>query len=60
VHQEIPNPFFTEAYKLDDGFDGTKEGWYSKEQFIKDFENFFEQFRSVEAFLPQVSLQKSQ
>jgi hypothetical protein len=53
VNREIPDPFFRGAYRLDDSFDGTKEGWNSEEQFIKDFEDFFVPFRSFEMSLPQ-------
>jgi hypothetical protein len=56
VGREIPTQFITAAYKLDDGLDGIKEGWYSENQFLEDFEKFFEQFRSVEACLPPTSI----
>jgi hypothetical protein len=52
VNREIPKPFSDGAYRLDDSFDGMKEGWYSEEQFIKDFEDFFVPFRSFELSLP--------
>ncbi len=57
VNREIPDPFFTRAYQLDDSFDGTKEGWNSEEQFIKDFEDFFVPFRSFEMSLPPSTFQ---
>ncbi len=57
VNREIPDPFFTGAYRLDDSLDGTKEGWNSEEQFIKDFEDFFVPFRSFEKSLPSPTFQ---
>jgi hypothetical protein len=52
VNREIPKPFLNGAYRLDDSFDGMKEGWYSEDQFVKDFEDFFVPFRSFESSLP--------
>jgi hypothetical protein len=60
VNREIPNPFFSEAYRLDDGFDGIKQGWYSEKEFVEDFDAFFGAFRSVEDLLPNLSPQTSQ
>jgi hypothetical protein len=57
---EIPNPFCKAIYKLDYSFDGMMEGWHSENQFIKDFEDFFEQFRAFELFLPQPTLKALQ
>jgi hypothetical protein len=56
VGSELPDQFKEEAYKLDDGLDGIKAGWFSESQFIEDFEKFFEQFRSTEPSLPQMNL----
>lgn len=55
VNREIPEPFFYEAYRLDDSFDGICEGWNSESQFLKDFRDFFSQFRPFERFLPNAA-----
>jgi hypothetical protein len=56
VNREIPSPMLSAAYRLDDGFDGAREGWYSEGQFVQDFEGFFDQFRSAERLLPETAL----
>jgi hypothetical protein len=57
VDREMPRPYYSGAYRLDDSFYGMKDGWYSENQFMKDFEDYFVPFRSYEALLPQISLQ---
>jgi hypothetical protein len=52
VDRTIPEKYWPDAYKLDDGFDGIQAGWYSEKQFMKDFEDFFVSFRSFESLLP--------
>jgi hypothetical protein len=56
VNREIPNSYFTEAYRMDDSFDLMKQGLYSENQFVKDFEDFFVPFRSFELSLPKFNL----
>jgi len=54
---KIPSSFFAGTYKLDNSYYGRGEEWYVEDQCIKNFENFFEPFRSFETFLPLSTLQ---
>jgi hypothetical protein len=60
VISAVPKPFSKAAYNLAQMFDGVSEGWYSEDQFIKHFEDFFAPFHSFESSLPQSTLHASQ
>jgi|SRR5271170_6845977 len=56
VERILPKEYVPRAYTLDDGYYGTRSGWFLVSQFEKDFTEFFRNFQVYENLLPEFIL----